>query len=308
MSYAIEFNGVEKAFGSFKALNGLNLKINEGQVTSLLGPNGAGKTTAVSLMLHLLKPTSGEIKVLGMEPKHPELRQKVGALLQETKPADGLKVGEILQLFRSYYRDPLSYETLLDLSGLHREANRKAASLSGGQRRRLAFAQSMAGNPSLLLLDEPTTGMDVEARIRFWEVIRALASDRKTIVLTTHHLEEADSVSDQIAVISEGRLLAEGTSDSLKSGFTTRFISFRADNPPKTSELQSLPGVERVEQKSGYIILHSKETDALLTFIMNAGWGISNIQVSSATLEDAFRSLTAPVENKAPAIQKRKEV
>lgn len=303
MNYAVELQQVVKNYGTHSVLQGLNLTLEQGKVSALLGPNGAGKTTTVSLILHLLKPTSGDIKVLGLNPGSPELRQQVGALLQEVKPADGLKVREILQLFRSYYRNPLSLERLLDISGLHKQAAQKATTLSGGQRRRLAFAQCLAGNPNLIILDEPTAGMDIESRLRFWEVIRALASDGTTILLTTHYLEEADALADSISVIAEGKLVASGTPQSLKASVSLRTISMCISEPPAQGVLKALPGVEQVEINGTLVRLYARETDHLLPVLLSSGWGVRDVQVHSASLETVFRRLTAsPLPNERESL------
>lgn len=293
MNPIIEFRDVQKQFGSTQVLKGMELQLEQGKVSSLLGTNGAGKTTAISILLNLLKPTHGQVRVMGAPPSDKELRQRVGALMQEVRPPDGLRVGEILRLFRSYYRQPLPYEHLLDLCGLHKEANQRATSLSGGQRRRLAFAQCMAGDPELIVLDEPTTGMDVESRIRFWEVIRTLAaSKRKTILLTTHHLEEADAVSDDIAVLMDGRIAAQGSPADLKAELSWRSLSFRTREPLPDGTFDTWPGIERVERDGDRIRLYAKETDALLPMLLAAGWPITEIEVNSASLESAFRQIT----------------
>lgn len=212
--------------------------------------------------------------------------------MQDVKAADGLTVNEVLQLFRSYYRNPMSLERLLDISGLHADKKRRASSLSGGQRRRLAFAQSVAGNPELLLLDEPTVGMDIEARGRFWDTIQALASDGRTVLLTTHYLEEADAVADHIAVIANGQVVAEGTPERLKTQTTLRTVSFRAANAPAEQEWLTLPGVEKAECNGERIRLYAQETDVLLFTLMQSAWGVSDINIQSASLEDTFLRLT----------------
>lgn len=292
MTKAIECINLMKQFGDFRAVDHMNLSFEQGRISALLGPNGAGKTTAISMMLGMLKPTSGEVQVLGMPAGSKELRQRVGALMQDVKAADGLTVKEVLQLFRSYYRNPMSLERLFDISGLHADAKRRASSLSGGQRRRLAFAQSLAGNPELILLDEPTVGMDVEARGRFWDTIRALASDGRTVLLTTHYLEEADAVADHIAVIASGRVVAEGTPEMLKAQAALRTISFRVANAHEEHEWLQLPGVEKAECSGQRVRLHAHQTDELLFTLMQSNWGITDIDVQSASLEEAFRSLT----------------
>ncbi|MBD2860397.1 ABC transporter ATP-binding protein [Paenibacillus sp. IB182363] len=292
MKYAIESKQLVKQFGAFRAVDGMDLRLESGKISALLGPNGAGKTTAISMMLGMLKPTSGEIRVLGQLAGSPELRERVGAMMQDARAADGLTVREVLQLLRSYYRNPLPLDRLLDVSGLHGEAMKRASSLSGGQRRRLAFAQSLAGNPQLLLLDEPTVGMDVEARIRFWETIRELADQGTTVLLTTHHLEEADNVADHIAVLAAGRIIAEGTPGELKVKASLRTVSFRAASMPHEHELLQLPGVEKVDSRGSRIRLYVRNADLVLPELLRTGWGVTDIEVQSASLEDAFRSIT----------------
>ncbi len=292
MTEAIRFEKVVKAYGKHKALDGLDLTIEPGRVTALLGPNGAGKTTTVSLLLKLAKPDEGRVLVGSLPPGHRELRERIGVMLQDSAAPDGLTVQETLQLFRSYYQRPLPLERLLDIAGLAQEAKQRATSLSGGQRRRLAFAMALAGDPDTIVLDEPTVGMDVESRARFWEVVRALASGGRTILLTTHYLEEADAVADRIVVIAEGKLIAEGTPAQLKAGMPLRSISFKAARMPGEQELADLPGVEEVRVQGDGIRLLASDTDKLLPIVLAAGWDISDIQVQTASLEAVFRQLT----------------
>ncbi|WP_028543386.1 ABC transporter ATP-binding protein [Paenibacillus taiwanensis] len=292
MTYAIECTGLSKQFGSFHAVNDINLRFKQGQISALLGPNGAGKTTTISMILGLQKPTSGSINVLGMPAGTKEIRQRIGALMQDVKAADGLTVKEVLELFRSYYRNPLSLARLLDLSGLQQEAKRRASALSGGQRRRLAFAQSLAGNPELILLDEPTVGMDIEARGRFWDTIRTLAADGRTVVLTTHDLTEADGVADHIAIIAAGRVAAEGTPAQLKAQSALRSISFRSGCDLSDAQLMQLPGVVKFERHADHIHLYAENTDILVGALLQSGWGIYDLEIQSAKLEEAFRILT----------------
>ncbi|RIX59478.1 ABC transporter ATP-binding protein [Paenibacillus nanensis] len=289
---AVQFRNIVKAYGAKRALDGLDLALEKGKVTALLGPNGAGKTTAVSLMLHLTKPTSGEVTVDGLAPGRKELKERIGAMLQDTAAPDGLTVRETLQLFRSYYRNPLALDRLLQIAGLDKEKNRRAASLSGGQKRRLAFAVALAGDPDMIVLDEPTVGMDVESRSRFWEVVRALASSGRTILLTTHYLEEADAVADRIVVIAQGRLVADGTPDELKASMPMRSLSFKARRMPAEQELLALPGVQEARVSGAFAHLKTKDTDALLGLLLGSDWGVSDLQIQSASLESVFRQLT----------------
>ncbi|WP_152395259.1 ABC transporter ATP-binding protein [Paenibacillus guangzhouensis] len=292
MTYAIEVKDLVKKFGAFQAVDHISMTFEPGKITALLGPNGAGKTTTISMILGLLKPTSGGIQVLGQPAGTKALRERVGAMMQDAKAPDGLRVDEVLQLFRSYYKKPLSLEQLLDISGLHGEAKKRASSLSGGQRRRLAFAQCLAGDPELILLDEPTVGMDIEARGRFWDTIRAMAARGRTIILTTHDLEEADAVADYITMIAKGRVVAEGTPAALKAQTALRTISFHTQTIVTEAELLTLPGVEKVEITGARIRLHVQDTDQILAELFKSSWGVSDIDVSSAKLGDAFRVLT----------------
>lgn len=292
MTTQIIYDNVVKTYGKHNALNGLSITFAKGQVIALLGPNGAGKTTAVSLLLNLVKPTSGQIRIGDLPPGHKELRERIGALLQETPAPDGLTVRETLQLFRSYYRQPLSLERLIQIAGLEKEANKRATALSGGQKRRLAFAMAMAGDPEIIVLDEPTVGMDVESRFRFWEVIKALAKDGRTILLTTHYLEEADAVADRIIVIADGQLIAEGTPEQLKADMPLRKLSFKVGSIPSEAEWFSLPGVEEVVVDGNQVQLTVSDSDALLPYLLQSEWQVTDIGVQTATLESVFQQLT----------------
>ncbi|WP_238392711.1 ABC transporter ATP-binding protein [Paenibacillus antri] len=293
MEETISFRGLEKKFGEKHAVKPLTAEWRRGEVTALLGPNGAGKSTLVSMLLGLRRPTAGSVSAFGMEPGSRPFRERVGALLQEAKPADGLRVRETLELFRALYPRPLTLARLLSIAGLEREASRTATSLSGGQRRRLAFALSMAGDPDLLVLDEPTVGMDIESRDRFWDTIRALSASGKTVLLTTHHLEEADAVADRVVVIADGQVLADGAPATLKTSASLRSVVFDAPEGAQAADWSSLPGVERVERQGGRVRLYASDTDAVLLALVRGGRGERNIEVREPSLEEAFRALTA---------------
>lgn len=292
MAIAIQGKQVVKRYGGAAAVDHMDFTFEQGKITALLGPNGAGKTTAISMILGLVRPTSGEIAVLGEPAGTASLRQRVGAMMQDVKAPDGLRVAELLQLFRSYYANPLSLEQLLDIAGLHKEAKKRATSLSGGQRRRLAFAQCLAGNPELILLDEPTVAMDVEARERFWDTIRALAAMGRTIILTTHDLSEADAVADHIIMMAAGKVVAEGTPQELKAKSALRTITFRTNRMVVDEQFMSIPGVNKVERVGERVRLHVHHPDHVLTVLVQSEWGASDIEVTQAKLEDAFRALT----------------
>ena len=214
---AAELHGVTKRYGTVTALDSVSLAIAPGKVTALLGPNGAGKTTAVRLMLGLTRPTHGLARLFGADPGDIEARRRTGVMLQVAKVPETLRVREHIDLFRSYYREPMSLDVTLAAAGLASLADRKYGELSGGQQQRVQFALAICGNPELLFLDEPTVGLDVISRRAFWQEVRSLAARGRGILLTTHYLEEADALADRVVVLHEGRIVADGTPSSLKA-------------------------------------------------------------------------------------------
>ncbi|KEO81880.1 ABC transporter ATP-binding protein [Tumebacillus flagellatus] len=292
MKHVLDLQNVRKSFGSKNAVEDLSLTVEPGTVLSLLGPNGAGKTTTVSLMLGLLKPTSGTIRLLGGDPRDARTRQRVGAMLQEVSAIERLNVRETIELFRSFYEKPLTTDKLLEIAGLHEHAKTMGTALSGGLQRRLNFALAMAGNPDVLFLDEPTVGMDVSSRTLFWEHLREFANQGKTILLTTHYLEEADAISDRVVVIANGRITADGTPGELKNALGKRFITFRAGDRTTDALLQQLPGVDRIERSGRQVRLQVSDSDAALFAIVRNGLDVQDIEVKGGGLEDVFRSLT----------------
>ncbi|WP_127509084.1 ABC transporter ATP-binding protein [Paenibacillus humicus] len=288
---AIQIDNVTKQFKDKKAVDRLSLTIEKGSVTALLGPNGAGKTTTVSMILGLMKPTSGTVKLLGGDPHDRAVRSRIGAMLQDTSVIDDLKVGETIDLFRSYYSRPLPLERLLAISGLGAERGKLAASLSGGQQRRLGFALAAAGDPEVLFLDEPTVGMDVTARALFWDTVRAMAGKGKTVLMTTHYLEEADQIADRAAVISQGRLIADGTPSSIKASATGRSISFTAGESLTRDMLLVVPGVADIDWKGSRVRLYSTDTDRLIGVLLERKMPMRDIEIQSGGLEEAFQNL-----------------
>lgn len=276
------------------AVDRVSFELAQGAVVSLLGPNGAGKTTALSMMLGLSRPTTGVVQLLGRDPAVAANRQPIGAMLQQVSMPQKVSVTELLNLFRRYYRDPLDLHRLLEMAGLESTQRAEAAKLSGGQQRRLQFALAMAGNPSILFLDEPTTGMDVSSRRGFWENLRQFARQaNKTIVLTTHHLEEADAVSDRILLLRSGRIIADGTPHELKQLAGDSFVSFVAEPTVSADVLQALAGAEEVEWSGRHVRIRTRTSDAVLRTLIVQNFDIHDIQVSQGGLEDAFLSLTA---------------
>ncbi|MES1256957.1 MAG: ABC transporter ATP-binding protein [Acidobacteriota bacterium] len=210
-------SGVTKAYGAIPALRQLDLKIERGELLALLGPNGAGKTTAVKILLGLARPDTGNATIFGCDPASHEAKLRRGALLQVARVPETLKVREHIQLFSSYYPNPLPFAETIAAAGLAGLENRLFGELSGGQKQRVLFALALCGNPELLFLDEPTAGLDVEARRGLWSRIRAFVARGGSVLLTTHHLDEADALANRVAVISKGRIVEEGTPAQIKA-------------------------------------------------------------------------------------------
>src|ERR1043165_7626750 len=210
--------GITKSYGTVHALKKVQMSIRAGELVALLGPNGAGKTTAVKLLLGLASPSAGQVSVFGGNPIQPEVRMRIGAMLQVAKVPETLKVREHLDLFSSYYLNPMPMNEVVAAAGRGRHKDGECGELCGGQRRRVLFARAICGNPDIIFLDEPTVGLDVEARRMLWEQICKLVSRGKTILLTTHYLQEADALADRVVVINQGQIIAEGTPAEIKIG------------------------------------------------------------------------------------------
>ncbi|RWS42318.1 ABC transporter ATP-binding protein [Bacillus mycoides] len=293
MEKIIEVNGVSKTFKHKKAVNNVSFHVNKGQIVALLGPNGAGKTTTISMMLGLKDPTEGNISIFGKSPKHREVRNSLGAMLQEVSVIDSITVEEAIELFRSYYTNPVEKETLLQVSNLEPERKQRCEKLSGGQKRRLNFALALAGNPDLLFLDEPTVGMDITSRKTFWETIRKLASEGKTIILTTHYLEEADALADRILLFANGKIIADGTPDEMKATISRKTISFYSKEKIPKSLLKELPHVTEVQSNEGRFTLTTEDTDATLQAIYQRNLPVTDVSVERGSLDEAFEQFVA---------------
>lgn len=289
---AVELKNVSKSFKQCKAVHGVSFSIGQGEVVSILGPNGAGKTTAILMMLGLLECSEGEIALFGQHPKDQKIKKRIGAMLQEVSVLDGLTVEEVIDLFRSYYPQPLSLKDLLALSMLEKEGKKKTDKLSGGQKRRLNFALAMAGDPDLLFLDEPTVGMDTKSRRVFWEMMKRLSKEGKTIIFTTHYLQEADDISDRIILFKKGRIAAEGTPDEIKSLLSKKSVSFISDDPKAAESLKTSPLTTAVYQKGNRYYAETENTDAVLEFIFTNGLKMNDVMIDLGRLEEAFEQLT----------------
>ncbi|MCU5180663.1 ABC transporter ATP-binding protein [Bacillus toyonensis] len=293
MEKVIEINGVFKTFKHKNAVSNVSFHVDKGEIVALLGPNGAGKTTMISMMLGLKDPTEGTVSIFGKSPKHRGVRNSLGAMLQEVSVIDSITVEEAIELFRSYYTNPVAKETLLQLSNLESERKQRCEKLSGGQKRRLNFALALAGNPDLLFLDEPTVGMDITSRRTFWETIKKLASEGKTIILTTHYLEEADALANRILLFANGKIIADGTPDEMKATISRKTISFYSKEKIPKSLLKELPYVTEVQSNEGRFTLTTEDTDATLQAIYQKNLPVTNVSVERGSLDEAFEQFVA---------------
>ncbi len=281
---------ITKRYGATVALNGLSLALRPGEIVALLGPNGAGKSTAIKILLGLAAPTSGVVRVFGSDPRTSATRTRVGAMLQATRISEMLRVREHLDLFRSYYPNPLPLPEILRIAQLHGIEDRLFGQLSGGQRQRVLFALAICGDPDLIFLDEPSAGMDIEARRSLWYQIRSLAALGKTILLTTHYLEEADFLAHRIIVINKGRIISEGTPTEIKRSSGGRTI--RCQTVLSENFLRSLPDVTRVESNESGVIVTTSDAESVLRQMLLSDETLSGLEVASPALEDAFLALT----------------
>jgi ABC-2 type transport system ATP-binding protein len=287
----VSLKGAVKSYGAVRAVNGLDLEIPAGGVTALLGPNGAGKSTAIGLMLGRLRPDSGTAHIFGLDPRELAARRRIGVMLQTAKLPRQLQVGEIIALFAGYYPAPMSVAEAVKLAGLEGLEKRRCAALSGGQQRRLQFAMAAVGRPDLLLLDEPSVGLDLEARRAMWATVRLLRERGATILLTTHHLEEAEALADRVVVIDKGRVRAEGTVTEMKSivsGRTIRCVTALDD-----AALKALPGVRSVARAGRAAVLVTGNADETMRALLMADASVADLEIAGAGLEEAFDALVA---------------
>lgn len=289
-SAVASLDSVTKKFGRQTALDCFSLELRAGEVVALLGPNGAGKTTAVRLLLGLSQATSGKVEIFEGNPRDRASRMRLGAMLQVGRMPEVIRVREHLQLFRSYYPQPRPLDELLSVAGLEGLEERQFGKLSGGQKQRMLFALALCGDPDLICLDEPTLGMDVEARRAMWEQVRGLTARGKTILLTTHYLEEADALASRIVVIQKGKAIAEGTPDELKTADGSRAI--RCTTSLTSSFVSAIPGVTSVERDGNSMLVRTPTPEAVLRTMLASDIALSGLEVRATALEDAFLALT----------------
>jgi ABC-2 type transport system ATP-binding protein len=285
-----ELSNVTKRYGRIEALKPLSLRIHSGRVTALLGPNGAGKTTAVKLLLGLTRPSTGTIRLFGMEPSSREARQRTGVMLQVAKVPDTLRVREHVDLFRSYYPRPMAMDDVLGAAGLQSIADRKYGELSGGQKQRVQFALAICGNPELLFLDEPTVGLDVESRRSFWKEVRGLAARGCAILLTTHYLEEADALADRVIVLNRGEVVTDATPAGMKAFAAARRIRCVSTLAP--DRIAAMDGVHSVRQDGAAVEILTNHAERVSRELLSRDPALTGLEITGAGLEEAFLAVT----------------
>jgi ABC-2 type transport system ATP-binding protein len=278
--------GATRRYGTVTALDGVDLDIPAGSVTGLLGPNGAGKSTLVSLLVGVRRPTAGRVELFGGDPRDARNRRHVGVTPQETGLPSTLRVGEVVDFVAAHYPDPVPRDRLLDEFGIGDLVRRQTGALSGGQKRRLAVALAFVGRPRLVILDEPTTGLDVEARRSLWGNVRAFHATGGSVLLSSHYLEEIEALADRVVVLAGGRVLAEDTVGAIRGMVGVHRVSLVAPDLP------ALPGVVGVEHVDGRTHLLTPDPDQLVRDLVTSGAAFSGLEIRPASLEEAFLSLT----------------
>jgi ABC-2 type transport system ATP-binding protein len=287
----VDFVDASKSYGQVLAVDGLDLAVGRGETVALLGPNGAGKSTTIGMLLGLLPPDEGTVRLFGGSPHGAVAAGKVGCMLQEAGLPSSVKVGELVSFVRGLYPEPMPVEEIMATAGISNLADRRSDKLSGGQTARVRFALALAGDPDLLVLDEPTAAMDVEGRRAFWKSMRSHTATGRTILFSTHYLEEADLNADRIVVVAGGKVVADGSGAEIKNRVGGRTVSLDlAGNP--SGGLDRLPGVVSVELHGDRATLRSTDSDATVAALVDERGTPRNLEVSGAGLEEAFLALT----------------
>ena len=284
-------HSVTKKYGATVALDNFSLQLRRGEVVALLGPNGAGKTTAVRLLLGLIAAGTGTVRVMGRDPRDSEARTRIGAMLQVGRVPEVLRVNELISLFRGYYPTPMAMKDVVRIAKLDGFEDRMYAKLSGGQKQRTLFGLALCGNPDLIVLDEPTTGMDIESRRALWDQVRELAAAGKTVLLTTHYLEEADILASHVVVINRGKTVCEGTPSEIRRSISGRRIRCITQLDP--AFLLTLPTVTGVKQDREAVVVTAENAEDVIREMLLRDPTLNGLEISSPALEDAFVALTS---------------
>ncbi|HEY1808086.1 MAG TPA: ABC transporter ATP-binding protein [Acidobacteriaceae bacterium] len=285
-----KLHSVTRRYGAVTALDNFSMTLHAGEVVALLGPNGAGKTTAVRLLLGLIGADSGTARILGRDPRDAAARTRIGAMLQVSRVPEMMRVREHIDLFRSYYPHPLSTAEVLRTARLESVANQMFGKLSGGQKQRTLFGLALCGNPDLIFLDEPTVGMDIESRRALWDQVRAFSAAGKTVLLTTHYLEEADMLASRIVVLNKGKVVCEGTPAEIKNRVSGRRIRCITQLDPEF--LRTLPTVSEVLQDREAVVIRAEHPESVVREMLLRDESLHGLEIAAAALEDAFLALT----------------
>lgn len=289
-----ELRSVSKAYGATMALDEASLRIDRGEIVALLGPNGAGKSTALNILMGLRRPDGGVARLFDGDPRVPEVRKKIGVTPQETSLPENIRVREIVDFVRTHYEAPPSTLEVLESFGLTGLAERQAGGLSGGQKRKLSVALAFAGGARAVFLDEPTTGLDPEARRTLWETARTYVNNGGTLLLTTHYLEEAEALASRIILINHGRVVREGSVAKIKASVGVRIVRFEASDTP---DLPTTVRKEVSDETGGRIqTLYVRDADVAVRALVNSGQAFQNLEVVPVSLEEAI--FVAPEEEK----------
>ncbi len=282
--------GAHARYGALVALDGVDLALRPGQVLALLGPNGAGKSTSVALLLGLQRPDAGQALLFGHDPDALSARRRVGVMLQSAALPDTLTVGELIAQTRGYYACPLSVADCVAIAGLDGLLPRRYGRLSGGQQRRVQFALAICGRPEVLFLDEPTTGLDIQARRQLWAAIRARAAAGCAVLLTTHYLEEAEALADEVAVLQAGHIVARGSVAELRGRVLQRCIRARTRVP--AAEIARWPGVHAVRHDGQVLEIQAEPAEPIVARLLAADPQLDELEVRRAGLADVFLAIT----------------
>ena len=286
----VALQGITKSYGTLQAVKGIDLAIRRGEIVALLGPNGAGKTTTISMLLGLLTPTNGSITLFGLSPAKAIAQSRVGAMLQEGKLMPGVTVGEFIDFVRSLHPTPLPKTQLLAIAEIADLLDRRIDRLSGGQTQRVRFAMAIAGDPELLVLDEPTAAMDVESRRAFWASMHSYAALGHTVLFATHYLEEAKAFASRLVIIAEGRIIADGTVRDIQERYGQPHIAFSTAHAT-VAEYARLSGVQRSAVQGERVTLYTRDPDATTLALLTSHLPWHDLEVTSADLEETFITL-----------------
>ncbi|MDG2537221.1 ABC transporter ATP-binding protein [Dyella jiangningensis] len=282
--------GAVKRYGDLTALDGLDLMLHRGELLALLGPNGAGKSTAISLLLGLVRADGGRVELFGQDPQDIRARRRVGVMLQSAVLPATLSVAELLRLTMSYYPAPRALEEVAELAGVTDLLSRRYAALSGGQQRRVQFAMALCGRPELLFLDEPTVGMDIEARQKLWAAIRKLLAEGCAIVLTTHYLEEAEALAQRVVVLAKGRVLSDGSVQALRARVARARIRCHSDLDAQA--IAQWSHVTSATREGARLAIQTDAAESVVRRLLDADPALSELEVLRAGLAEAFTELT----------------